>query len=230
MYRLFVSTCIFATFAISAQFAAADIMNPLGLSPGDQYRIAFVTGGIAGNNSDISVYNDFVTAQAALGSETSKLTTSWAVLGSTSGIDARTNTSTDPTPAGDTGVPIYLVDGTTRISDHYDDLWDGSLDNALNLDGSGNVPTGSFNGWTGTASDGTASANPMGGLIVGIGARSATDSTWIDFTFDGGTSSERRLYGLSGVLTVAAVPEPSNFIAILLVGTRFAFARRWRKA
>lgn len=65
---------------------AESIFRPAGLTPGDEYRLAFVTAGKR---------------------------------------NAVENTDTDPTLAGANGVPVYLLDGRTRIADDYDNLWDG---------------------------------------------------------------------------------------------------------
>src|SRR5262249_12580816 len=80
------------------------------------------------------------------------LGTTWTAIGSTASVNARTNTSTDPSPPGSTGVPIFLLNDT-KLVDNYDDLWDGSIDVAFEVDESGTVRT--FTSvWSGTNGSG----------------------------------------------------------------------------
>lgn len=145
-----------------------------------------------------------------IGTPASALLT-WSAIASTETVSARDNTSTDPTPAGDTGVPIYLLDGVTKIADHYDDLWDGSIDNALNRYEDGTVATGDINMWAGTMTDGTPHTTRFLGAGAGpvVGLRTATNSEWILKT-DTAAGNPRPLYALSAELTV--IPEPSTFL------------------
>ena len=115
---------LIAIFAFSSITTAQSIYRPLGLQLGDQYRLAFVSEGKRDAlSSNIGDYNSFVTDEAnASNSIVSELQTDWYAIASTEEVDATENTNTDPTPPGNTGVPIYLVDGQTRIADHYDNL------------------------------------------------------------------------------------------------------------
>jgi len=99
------------------------------LNPGDQYRLLFVTNSVTNAESaDIAVYNALVAADAAAVPELDALGTTWTAVASTPTVDAVDNTMTDPSPAGPTGVPIYLINGR-RFADDYDSLWtsDGPL-------------------------------------------------------------------------------------------------------
>ncbi len=54
-------------FGLSVASADAEIYRPTGLSPGDEYQLAFVTSGTTdATSADIGTYNDFVNLQAAL--------------------------------------------------------------------------------------------------------------------------------------------------------------------
>ena len=107
---------------------AAPITLPIGLNPGDEYRLAFVTSTTRdATSTDIAVYNAFVTAAANTQAELLALGTTWTAIASTFTVDARDNTATNPIEDG-AGVPIYLLDGLTKIADNYSDLWDSSLD------------------------------------------------------------------------------------------------------
>src|SRR5690349_5670387 len=85
---------------------AAPVTVPTSLNPGDQYRLAFVTSTTTDATSTSTFYyNTFVTNVANSVPELAALGTDWTVIGSTPGIDARTNTDTDP--SNSTGFPIY---------------------------------------------------------------------------------------------------------------------------
>ena len=73
----------------------------------------------------------FVTGVASSQAANSALGTTWRAIASTPAVDARDNTGTNP---ASTGVPIYLLDGSTVIANSNADLWDGNLLNPLNVD------------------------------------------------------------------------------------------------
>ena len=154
---LFLAVAALAMAAVASTATAAPITLPTTLSPGDQYRLAFVTSTTRNATStDIADYNDFVTDLVNDGSnpELVALGTTWKVIGSTSSISARDNTDTLPDfDGGSFGVPIFLLNNT-KLADTYDDLWDGDIDAALAVDESGanNVAEAVF---TGTSADGT---------------------------------------------------------------------------
>ena len=69
------------------------ITVPTSLSPGDSYRLAFLTGQkIDATSDDINVYNTFVDG---LG-DTNVIASDWRAIGSTPFTDARDNTVTNP--------------------------------------------------------------------------------------------------------------------------------------
>lgn len=84
----------------------ATLVSPGNLGPGDQYRIAFVTTATTdATNSSISYYNNFVNSVANDTSTGGNLTAAlnhqgWTAIVSTTGVDARDNTSTVPTDDG----------------------------------------------------------------------------------------------------------------------------------
>src|SRR5271157_2389726 len=95
--------------------AAADLVinTPAGLSPGDTFRIVFVTDGTRdGTSSSIGVYNTFVTNDASNeaggGSNVvtyNGVTLTWSAIASTPTVNAIANVVL-------TGAPIYLASGT----------------------------------------------------------------------------------------------------------------------
>jgi hypothetical protein len=196
---------------------------PIGLNPGDQYRLVFVTDGISASSSaNISTYNSFVTAQANSVLELSQLGTTWNVIGSTLSVSARANTGTDPSSAG---VAVYSVGGQ-RIATSNSDLWNGTIENAINVTQTGVQLADGTVIITGTTSAGVP-GGPVGaggkygyatlgssgggaGVRLWYGLSGNTDASWseaLSYPQDG------RVYAMSGVLTVAPVPEPTTILA-----------------
>ncbi|NKB20958.1 MAG: PEP-CTERM sorting domain-containing protein [Alphaproteobacteria bacterium] len=204
---------------IAGPAKAAPITIPVGLNPGDQYRLAFVTSTTTDAvNTNISFYNNFVTSLANSVSELADLGTTWTVIGSSGAIGARNNTNTNPNT--ETGVGIYRTDGN-KIADDNADLWDGHLDLALNRNENGNAITGGeLRVWTGTDTNGSKRAILGGFLFVTFGKLDVTGNNWIARNELNKVSS-LRLYAISDVLTVAdeevAVPAPGS-LGILALG------------
>jgi hypothetical protein len=192
---------------------------PTNLCAGDQYRLVFVTDDptssghdgttvIPGNWTNIETYNQFVTAQANSVPELSQLGTTWKVIGSTQYVSARVNTGTDPSVAG---VPVYSV-GDKLIASSNTDLWDGTVENAIDITQSGVlVPATTFiisgtdaSGlpfWTGKYGWATFGSNGVSGLGIRIayGSSGATNLYWIANAW---YPVSGPVYAMSGVLTV----------------------------
>ena len=211
------------SYAISAgSFSLADLVHPTGLNIGDMYHYAFLTEGmINAESTDIANYNAFVQSEAARpGAITETFGITWNVIGSTATVHARDNAVVQ--------APVYLVNGTTKIADGFTDMWDGSIDNPLNLTQFGAVRN-TF-AFTGSTSAGLSLINNQLGTTgdVGTATTSAVNGQWIQ-SLELPTIIPREFYGLSEVQTVP-VPEPGSlilmsFVAIGLTG----FDRRRRK-
>jgi hypothetical protein len=210
MTRIIASLLIFAAFVVAplASSAVPIITVPPDLNPGDKYRLAFVTS-TTRDATDVLIgpYNDFVTAVAAGVPELAALGTTWKAIGSTTGIDARDNTGTNPNVSA--GVPIYRLDDT-RIADNNADLWDGLISAHLGLNESGSLVGSGVRVWTGTSPEGTASFRILGDPEFAVyGGAGNTTAFWINVAGWAPGNTET-LYAMSGALTV--IPEPSTMI------------------
>lgn len=218
-----VATIVFLVSVTPA--AAGPITVPTSLSSGDQYRLAFVTNyGRTATSSNIDDYNDFVTDAANDVPELLALGATWRAIASTATVDARDNTSTVPSSVtgGSLGVPIFLLNDV-KLVDSYDDLWDGDIDQFLNITETVVSLGGDVRVWTGSTESGIGfGGNELGAspYSVRTGNASYRDDEWISQTAFG-PNSTWRLYSLSDVLTVngSAIPEPSSLVLAAIVGT-----------
>jgi hypothetical protein len=235
-----VLTLAVVALAVFAGAAQAEIIQPSGINPttgnpwapGDAYRLAFITSTMPGATlTDIADYNALVQGladAAGLGDAT------WNVIGSTDAVDARDNTSTNPTVDG-VGCPILLVDGITVVANDNADLWDHSIQHIINLTETGETKshwpfTGTY--WDGTNATGKPGTNPNAGALgtslpettQGNGG-STTDWVWRQSTNDP-NATPLPLYAMSDQLTV--VPEPSTF-ALAALGLLGLMGFAWRR-
>jgi len=169
------------------------------------------TSGVGGSGGPPPVYMVFVSSATSNG-----------ILGSLVGADATCQTLADAVPAlaggtwmawlSSTGPTassrlnhqaseIYLVDGTTKVADDWDDLTDGSLAHAIDVNEEGDIVASSMV-WTGTQTNGGVNTPnclgwSTGGALSGEGGLSSSaGSNW---TRNGVTlcSSSGRLYCFS---------------------------------
>jgi len=123
----FITACVVMT---AANVNAAIVTQPTGLSPGDSYRLAFVTAGTRdATSTNIADYNTFVTNAANAVPDLASLGTTWTAIVSTKTVDARDNTLTNVANSG-LGVPVFLLNDTKLVNSNAD-LWDGSIDVAF---------------------------------------------------------------------------------------------------
>jgi len=185
---------------------------------GDQYRLVFHTSATTNAMStDIATYNGWVQglADASPLNIGANFGATWKVIGSTAAVDARDNTSTNPTVDG-SGHAIFLLDGSTLVANDYADLWDGEIQHIINLTEQGTE--WAYWPWTGTEIDGTArtggsSANPLGSTgQVGQGNASVTTEwIWRVWTMDP-PGNLMPMYALSDPLVI--VVDDPNFPSV----------------
>jgi len=188
---------------LGASVAAICLLGMPTLALASEYRLAFVTDDTTdATSSDITTYNSFVTADAAL--NLSLPSTTWTAIASTPSINAAANISCGT--VCDNNVPIFLVDGT-EVATSAAALFAGSILNPIAEDENGNFSSSYV--WTGSNADGTAATgNELGASFTMLGFN-CCGGTMLALAPDA-NSDELPLYAISGVLnTVDATPLPA---------------------
>ena len=202
------------------------------LSPGDTYRIMFITSGTENaSRPRITFYNTFVQGQAGLAAPFTDagIADTFRAIGSTMAVDATlavgdmpamdaappvnafSNTNTNNRPDGIQGEPIFYFNGR-KVADNYDDFWDGTWDSLEGRDQSG-MTTGSVRVWTGGESSGRRLVAGEGNCCWLGDARAAIGISGDSIGYLGlgrgstrllveANSAQNRFYALSGILTV----------------------------
>lgn len=218
------------------------VKQPPDLESGDKYRLMFLTSKFRdGTSGDIDDYNNFVQSVADTSPEIGPWNLEWRAIASTSDVDARDNTGTNPSVG--LGVPIYGVHGAILAS-NYELLWNSAenRDNefSMNITELGTALSlihpddQALFAWTGSDENGTAYMGSVGGIQNGflgaerpvVGRAAAPPSALIFANFHH-QSRAFPLFAMSEVLT--AVPEPSaGFSAMfaLLVTSTLRHSRR----
>jgi hypothetical protein len=221
--------CLLILFATALHVAplaasAASTTVPPSLSPGSQYRLAFVTSTYhAATSSNIADYNTFVTGVANTVPELAALGTAWSAIASTAATAANDNTNTNPSVL--TGYPVFDFAGNL-IAANNAALWSGTLTASLTATETGGTTSQYI--WTGTSTSGIQSGE-LGGAAPMLGDSLSASGTWIQAFPYGTPSSLSPLYGISGVLTVP-VPEPGSIflIGFVVVGLTASSLRQRR--
>ncbi len=230
----------FALLGIATSGQAGLILQtPEGLTPGETFRFVFVTDDTTNAEStNISTYDAFVQADAG-GATYNGVEVAWQAIGSTSSVSAIDHIGTNP---GLTGV--YLPSGTlVTTSDGTSGLWSGNLINPIDQTPSGEVLLNMGPVWTGTAINGTPTADPLGSTsppypelaATTYGLNDQSGASWIDY-LSYPNNAPTGLYAISEVLTVpaASVPEPSTAIlagigSAILLGVAAVRTRKERR-
>lgn len=223
MTRTMVSRCAFAALLLpfsAAEVAAAPYVPP-GLTPGSTYHLVFVSRDARdGISTNITDYNNFVQAQAALNP---------TLTGTNMGVTYRAIASTATDSAlsnAPISAPVYNFNGQL-VANNSIDMWNGTLANAIFYDQFAN--TGFPDVWSGTDQNG----NPVGGSEMGTanphtGLANLSTSRWIDDS-NSPQNVPAALYALSQELTFpfqsSVTPEPSTMV-LCAIGLVALCARR----
>lgn len=218
-------TCLFVGLLLTASVSlgASVITVPTDLNVGDSYRLLFVTSTKSeATSTSIATYNSFVNSVADTVPELADI--DWYAVGSTSSVDARDNTGTNPNDNGP-GFPVYLLDGV-RIAADNADLWDGTLPANPQIT---ELRTLMFNRtFTGSTASGVKDTYVLGygaGLNdpIRTGDPRFSDSQWMLAGVQG-AGQPAPFYALSEILT--KVPEPASFSILVLGVLVLAVGRR----
>jgi hypothetical protein len=228
MYQLFFAAAV-ATVWVPAARADLILNTPAGLAPGQQFRIVFVTNGTTqAESTDISTYNSFVNGDAAAQANGNVFyngqLVNFSAIGSTATVNAIDN-------VGVSSAPVYSADGTLIADSTTTDaggLWSGKLLAGIGEDLSGNLSSAGLV-YTGSLDDGTGAFLTQLGSVITDTELGFVGHATFDWDTGGAAPFDREIamYGISDVLTVAAVaaPEPTS-VLLTLTGLGSAFG--WR--
>ena len=181
-------------------------LTPEGLAAGDSFRLMFLSSTTRdAQPTDIATYNTWIQARAVAGHAAIRAHSSlFKVVGSTSAVHARDNTSTTYTSSAK-GVAIYWLNGP-QVADQYEDFYDGSWDNESDwTDETGTRRGGLIEVFTGSLGDGTEhqNSNSLGhAAFVATGGLNSTNHSPLTGNFRP-VDELHRLYGLSPVFEVS---------------------------
>jgi hypothetical protein len=191
---------------------------------GDQYRLIFLTSENnvrKANTEDLTVYDAYVQGIAAASTVYPDLSNgTWKVIGSSGTVDARDHTGTNPGVDG-AGLGIFRTDGSTKVADNNDDLWNYSLDNNITVDENGVGGYTYGNVATGSNPNGTKRDRHLGGSDevppkIEYGRCTDRNGAWC-LVYNGAASSAYPYYAISEPLTIQAGPLPPPTGLILVV-------------
>ena len=178
------------------------VLKPSGLAANTNFRLLFVTSTTrSAASTNIATYNTFVQNRAKAGHRaiSDSCGNLFKVVGSTSTVDARDNTSTTGV-----GEAIYWLNGA-KVADNYGDFYDGSWDSIAGKaeTGASHTPTASGTVFTGSLQNGVKdNGDELGALTVRVGIlRSGSNPISVSSQLAFRTSA-RSFYALSPVFKV----------------------------
>jgi hypothetical protein len=231
---------LFTAFGLAAIHAAplvAAVMPPVGLAPGSQYQLIFVTADTRrADSADIGSYNSFVTAEAGLNPSLPQGVTWNAVASSLTGpTEAILNA---PSGVFVGNIPVYNTMGR-EVSDGsgygiYGPLsgTGAPLLNPVGFDQFGSLSTagGLFNlVWTGSLDNGRGDTYLLGASEGMTGNPFEVGTGWLKTGNQRNRDEVYPLYALSSPITVP-VPEPSSLILLAIGALCMAGMARMRRA
>ena len=211
-------------------YGPSDIIAPTGTNPstgnpwqpGDTYHLVFISSSESDTSSDgdITTWNNHVNTIADGSSITGVADATWFAMLSTPAVNARDNAVVSS--------PVYQMDGLTRAADNFADMWDGSLDNDIILDESGqhySLSGSETEVWTGSSNNGNAVNNRQVGNTLQTNVRTAHfpagGGNWFS-NRDRAQTDTKRFYALSQELTILGgavvdtdppAPDPMTFFS-----------------
>ncbi len=201
-----------------ATITVGDPLIPAGLGVGDSFHLVFGMDKDFSSTNTVAAFNAYVTAVANnldgnTGSVVASLGALWYVIGSEIDTTPETGFTIHARDNALVTAGVYLINGE-KVADDFADMWDGTLDTAIDLQKDG-VTAYTTLVHTGTTSSGFAVANnrtlgPNTGQSRIWRGFVATDSTWID----GGDETHRNsrgVYALSEAITVVSGGGGNNF-------------------
>jgi len=204
-------------YALSANtILHAAYISPIGLSPGDKFRLVFVTSGsIDALSSNIGVYDKFVSDAAATAglSIIYGASVQWSAIGSTTSVYAKHRFLI-------TDAQIFRLDGE-KVSNDLSALWANDLAVPINIDEMGNARNARV--YTGTSNNSISFPTGVLGAVSPphtiIGFSGARDSLWLEESQWSQQNVKHSLYAMSQELTFpsTSVPEPTSFAFASLV-------------
>ena len=207
-------------------------LKPSGIRGGEQFRLIFLSNNKrTATSTTMSNYNSFIKDSAAAGHAAIRpFSEGFKVVGCTTAVDARDNTSTTYTN-NNKGVRIYWLKGD-KVADDYEDFYDGSWDNEANShdrnesgDNGTNTSQAANYPWTGCENDGTEATNSGDSEAFGttedyvrVGRPNSTDSDHgpLSSATTEDSDESRPMYGLSQVFEV--IQLPSTYVGTLTTG------------
>ena len=228
---------LWALLGCAAGFGGSITTTPVGLTPGTQYQLVFVSNdGVLGDLSDISDYNTFVTSEAAqnttLAAFDSAVGVTWTVIGSSGAVDADVNSPSsglvytldgaEVASIGVYGVNAANPEGSSLLNpidiNQFGDfentfVWTGSGSNGF----AGN--SGTSYGGSGNSFNGLGGVFPSQGISTGLTSRDGGPS-WVEGGTGAGVGEGNNplaVYAISSVITVsgaAPAPEPGTLALI----------------
>jgi hypothetical protein len=213
----------FAAFAdLVSTPLVAQVIRPIGLTPGSQYQLIFVTADtIAGSFKTETPYNAFVNSEVALNPLLPSAT--WRAITSTGdGTDAHSN-------APWLGLPVYNTRGI-QVNQPSQSLYSGSaIQGSVDYNQFGLTPPTNLV-WTGSTPVGTGLSGliPLGTTSPIAGDATQLGTKWILST-QLAPSTQEPIYALSSAITVP-VPEPATLtllvVGLLVIGGRLLLRSR----
>ena len=194
---------------------------PSGLNPGDHYQLIFVTSTARdATSSNISDYNAFVnTAAKHSGSLVSNVL--FYAIASTGTVNAKDNAAQSINPKF---VGVFNLNGSLVANNIYS----GSLNNAINYDETGTLHGPSPWVWTGSDKNGIAVVNKYMSaptVTYGLSNNASYSLYYVNRTHL--STSSQSLYALSEDLVVpSSVPEPSTYLLLCIGLSVLAYARK----